>query len=96
MQKQRLSTAPSRGRWTSISTVLCIVIASSMLTACATRMPPSQARSPLPPSLTNECPSLSPLSDGTLGAVLRKLIEVSEQFYECQRKHRALVDAVAP
>ncbi len=37
---------------------------------------------------------LTPLADGTGASVLRKIIEVSELYYECRRKHAALVDAV--
>lgn len=31
----------------------------------------------------------------TGAAVLRKIIEVSAMYYECQRRHGALVDAVS-
>lgn len=66
------------------------------MSGCATPpTPPSGAeRAPIPPSLTSPCPDLSPLSDGTGASVLRKLIEVAEQYYDCQRKHRELVNAV--
>jgi hypothetical protein len=37
---------------------------------------------------------LAPLSDGSGAAVLRKLVEVSEQYHDCRRKHDALADAV--
>jgi hypothetical protein len=37
---------------------------------------------------------LAPLADGEAGTVLRKLIEISEQYYECARKDQALVEAV--
>jgi hypothetical protein len=68
---------------------------ASMLTACATPTQHSgEGRSPIPPSLTSPCPDLEALQDGTGAAVLRKLIEVAEQYYDCQRKHRALVEAV--
>lgn len=75
------------GRIASASMALLIV------QGCATTSP-SGDRAPLPPSLTSPCPDLSPLSDGTGASVLRKLIEVAEQYYECQRKHGALVEAV--
>ena len=33
------------------------------------------------------------LTDGSAATVLRKVIEISEQYYECQRRHGALVEA---
>lgn len=74
--------------------VPCIALSASMLTACATPTPPSTDRQPLPPSLTTACPDLTPLDDAQGGSVLRKLIETSEMYYECRRRHRALADAV--
>jgi len=37
---------------------------------------------------------LTPLSDGSGAAVLRKLVEVSEDYYACKREHDALIEAV--
>lgn len=48
----------------------------------------------MPPNLIQACPDLSPLNDGTGAAVLRKIVEVSKLYYECQRRHGALVKAV--
>jgi hypothetical protein len=31
--------------------------------------------------------------NGTASSVLRKLVEVSSQYYDCQRKHSAVVEA---
>ena len=39
---------------------------------------------------------LPQLADGTSGTVLRWIVEASEQYYECRRKHGALVEAVQP
>lgn len=40
------------------------------------------------------CPNLVPLDKAEGAQVLRKLIEVSEMYYECQRRHEALAHAV--
>lgn len=62
---------------------------------CATPTQRSPAsRAPIPANLTSPCEDLSPLQDGTGASVLRKLIEVAELYYACQRKHAALADAV--
>ena len=94
MRKDESSTAPSRRWWTGTLTVMFTATFASMLTACGTPMQPLPDKLPLPANLTNPCPDLAPLSDGSGASVLRKVIEVSEQYYDCQRKHRALVDAV--
>lgn len=73
---------------------LCISISALTMTGCATPTAPSEGRAPLPESLTRPCEKLEPLDNGTGGAVLKKLIEVSERYYECARRHKALVDAV--
>jgi hypothetical protein len=96
MPKPGLSTAPSRRKSIASLTGLCTLTLALTTTGCATPMPPSQERSPLPANLTAPCPNLTPL-DGPSGAsVLRKLVEVAEAYYECQRRHRALAEAVGP
>lgn len=77
----------------------CILGIATTMTACAAQTPhleESPLRPPIQATLTQECPALSALSDGSGAAVLRKLIEVSEKYYECRRKHSALVEAVTP
>lgn len=39
---------------------------------------------------------LAPLTDGSGASVLRKLVEVSEQYHDCRRRHDALIEAVKP
>ena len=45
-------------------------------------------------SLTEQCPALTVLTDPSGGAVLRKLVEVSDAYYDCAARHRRLVEAV--
>lgn len=94
MPKQGLSTAPSPRALIGTLTAPFIVMSVLMMTGCATPIQPLPDKLPLPANLTSHCPNLEPLSDGTGASVLRKLIEVSELYYECQRKHKALVEAV--
>jgi hypothetical protein len=37
---------------------------------------------------------LTPLADGTGASVLRKIIEITEVYYECRRKQASLAQAV--
>jgi hypothetical protein len=48
---------------------------------------------PLDASLTEECPHLTVLTDGSAGAVLRKLIEVSDLYYDCALSKKKLIEA---
>lgn len=57
-------------------------------------MQPSEGRAPLAPSLTEACPPLEALSGTTGAEVLKKMIEVSEQYYDCADKHKRLTEAV--
>ena len=45
-------------------------------------------------NLIQPCPKLSPLSDGSAASLLNKIIEISQQYYDCSRQLSALVDAV--
>lgn len=55
---------------------------------------PSQDAPLIPANLTAPCPELSPLDDKTGAGLLAKLIEVSEQYYQCKARHRGLSEAV--
>ena len=94
MRKQRSSTVPSRSRWTAWWRALFIGISALMLTACVALTPPLPDRAPIPANLTSPCPSLTPLDEGSGAAVLRKVVEISEQYYDCARKHKGLANAV--
>ena len=83
--------------WKRSLTVLFTATCALTLTGCGALMQRSSAaRAPLDASLTAECPVLSPLAEGTGAAVLRKMIEVSDAYYDCAARHRALVNAVRP
>jgi hypothetical protein len=73
---------------------LSIAIAASTMTGCAPQTALLPDRAPLPPNLTAPCPDLTPLTDASAAAVLRKLTEVAESYYACQRRHGALTKAV--
>lgn len=49
---------------------------------------------PIPANLLQQCPELTELTSGNAGAVLEKLAEVAQQYYECADLHRALSQAV--
>ena len=94
MRRAEPSTGRSRGPWTGLSArhlMLAIALTSQ---GCAQPMTPSEARSPIPANLTAPCADLTPLEEGTGAAVLRKIVEVAEMYYDCRRKHEALVEAV--
>jgi hypothetical protein len=65
-----------------------------MMTGCAAPMPPSAERSPLPADLLTQCPNLLPLDDAVADSVLRKIVEISEMYYECARGKSALIEAI--
>jgi hypothetical protein len=92
--RQRMFSTPalaisSSPFWRALS----IGLAVSMLTACASRTKPLPV---LPADLVQPCPDLAPLTDSSAGALLQKLTDVSESYYDCQRKHSALVKAITP
>ena len=79
--------------------IAVIAIAGSMLTACASTTPvPLQAspsRQP-PASLTSLCPDLPEAQDGRLATLFRNSLERSALYYECQARHKALVEWATP
>ena len=62
-------------RFTLILGALCL------LTGCASSMPPLQVDKSL---VIQNCPPLTPLADGSLGAVVLKLSEVAGQYHKCR------------
>ena len=77
-------------KWKSWSIAAC----ACLIAGCASPMPPSAARSPLDVSLTEPCPPLSPLADGTGATVLRWIIGTAENYADCSARHRALTKAL--
>lgn len=62
-------------------TTLSIVIASTLLTGCASLTTHSPEVSPL---VTASCPKLTPLVDDSFGATVQKLTEIAGIYYECR------------
>lgn len=50
-------------------------------------------RPPIPASLLERCPDLTPLEGGTVGHLAAKLVEVSGLYYQCQIRHSGLSEA---
>ena len=76
------------------SSVRSIVIAASMLTACASGPPPIEAtRLPTPPpALAADCGALAEPTGPTLGDLLRDHVAVARQYHECRARHRRLAE----
>jgi uncharacterized lipoprotein YajG len=62
---------------------LCIAIAALLLAGCAASTRPSPESGPSP-LVVSSCPPLQPLSDDSFGAVVSKLVEVSNTYRECR------------
>lgn len=90
----RLSTVILRRMLFVILIVLCTTVPALMLTGCATSTPPSLVRPPLPANLLTLCPGLTPMEGITGEVMLRKIIEVSEQYYNCADGKKKLIEAV--
>ena len=80
--------------WTGLFRFMALISLALTLTACASLTTPSEARAPLPPSLTAPCQPLPLLADGMAGTVLRWAMEAIEAYQDCAERHRALVEAV--
>jgi len=74
-----------------------IAVMACALSGCAwlqdDRPAISLPRPSISANLVAPCENLTPLADGSGASVLRKLVEVSNSYYECARKHDALVQA---
>src|SRR3990167_685356 len=93
MRKRKSSIVPSREksiRWSSNGAIVLVL----MLTACASPGAPSSGRALIPANLTSLCQPLPDLQDGTAGSALRWIVEASDAYHDCARKHQALVEAV--
>ena len=85
-------TARSSRKWTALwfATLTSLAL---MTLGCQSLTGPSEARAPIPPSLTAPCQPLQPLSDGLAATVLRWITETAESYRECSSKHKALIEA---
>ena len=72
---------------------LFIAMSACLIVGCNASMPPSQGRATLDASLTEPCPPLSLLADGTAGTVLRWALETVDAYNDCSTKHKKLVEA---
>lgn len=74
----------------------CLVsaLAALAITGCSTATQPSSRRSPLDVSLTEPCPPLGPLADGTGAVVLRWILATTDAYNDCAARHRRLTEAV--
>lgn len=72
--------------------LLLAVLVALTLPGCASPMERSALQ--VPAELTHRCENLSPLEDGTAGALAFKIVEVAAQYYDCAARFDALIDAV--
>lgn len=94
MSASELSTRKSPRRLTAWLIVLSTAMSASTMTGCASQGAPSEARAPIPASLTSPCQPLPNLQDGTGAAVLRWVTSASKAYHECAAKHHELAEAV--
>lgn len=93
-ENERLSTVILRRMLFSIVIALCISLLALMTTGCGTPIERSGEANPIPASLKQPCPDLTEM-EGLLGEVLlNKIIEIAEQYYDCQDGKQKLIDAV--
>lgn len=74
---------------------LCICVSALTLTGCVSS-PRQPAPPPVPASLRQACPPLSPPPDGSGAAVLRTLVEWAGLYRECADRQAQLVRALTP
>lgn len=67
-----------------------------LVSACSTTPSPITTRPMIPPNLTQPCPPLPALRDGSFPAVAAHLARVSGLYYECRAKHSALANRTTP
>lgn len=75
---------------------VCLFLGGCSLFQSTPPLPVLPPRPAIPANLTSPCPLLTPLADGSGASVLRKLVEVSEYYHDCRRRHDALIDAIKP
>lgn len=65
-----------------------------MTSGCATLMTPFQVKTPIPASLTTDCPPLPKLESNSVEALIDLFIEVTGMYHECADDKKALAAAV--
>lgn len=73
-----------------IAVLLLVMLAVLILPGCQSSTKPLQA----PSELLVRCPDLTPIEEGSAGAVAWKIVEVAGEYYACQARLDALIDAV--
>jgi len=68
-----------------------VLLAVLVVPGCQSLTTPLQ----VPNELLVRCPDLTPLDEGTAGEVVWKIVEVAGQYYNCQARLDALIDAVS-
>ena len=86
-------TGRSRAMCKRLLSAQFIVMIVWMTAGCATPTPHLPAV-PIPANLTQPCPDLTPMAGKTGADVLRKIVEISQAYYECADAHAALIEAV--
>lgn len=72
---------------------LGLLIAASMLTACAHGLPPTPMTTPAlnpPAQLTDDCPDLPPPQDGRMTNLLSNHVQVAKLYHKCRERLRGL------
>lgn len=77
--------------------LILFVLSTTLLSGCLTvpSVIDRQPRPPIPASLLERCPDLTPLEGNTMGHLAAKLVEVSGLYYQCQARHSGLSDATS-
>ena len=77
----------------TLLTILIIMSAALMLTACGSTTPNRKQPERIPSAaLTSPCPDLPPAINGRLDTILHNSLERGAMYYECQAKHKLLSD----
>ena len=72
---------------------ILLLIAASMLTACASGVPRTMAPTLKPPeSETAECQPLPQPPSASLTDLLANHVTVAKQYHQCRDRHKALAD----
>jgi hypothetical protein len=68
----------------------CLLIASLILTGCASSTPPS--RPPIPANLTSPCPAVDSFTSPSWDELMKSYLKLVIQYSECAGKHAALTN----
>lgn len=79
-----------------MSRAILFVSLLSLVSGCSTISSPIAKPSfpPIPPSLTDRLPEMTPLANPTCAALAAKLTEVTGWYYVCRQRHSGLSDVI--